>query len=76
MKRNISINFGGGFGLLFAALVILKLLKLIHISWWWVTAPIWGPLAILAIVMVLVLLGIVIATWLDHRRWKKLPVRR
>lgn len=39
-------------GLLFIAFLVLKLTKVIAWSWWWVTAPLWGPLAIvLAIIL-------------------------
>lgn len=40
---------GGGigfFGLLAALFIALKLLGKITWSWWWVTAPIWGPLTV------------------------------
>lgn len=33
-------------GLLGVAFVVLKLCGVIHWSWWWVTAPFWGPVAI------------------------------
>lgn len=41
-------------GLLFVALLVLKLLHKIDWSWWWVTAPLWVPfvLVIIAIAMV------------------------
>ena len=44
-------------GLLGIAFVVLKLAKVIDWSWWWVTAPFWGPAIILlaAIVVFLVL---------------------
>jgi hypothetical protein len=34
-------------GLLGVAFVVLKLCKVIDWSWWWVTAPFWGPLVII-----------------------------
>ena len=40
---NISFNFPG---LLFIVFLVLKLCGVITWSWWWVTAPLWGPLAI------------------------------
>lgn len=43
---NQSQQTGGGigfFGVVFIVLLVLKLLELIEISWWWVTAPLWGP---------------------------------
>lgn len=38
----------GGMGLadtVFIVFLILKLIKVIDWSWWWVTAPIWGQFA-------------------------------
>ena len=48
---------GGGIGLsalLQVAFVVLKLLKVINWSWWWVLAPTWISVA-LAIILVLVM---------------------
>lgn len=39
---NVSIDFSG---LLFIVFLILKLCGVITWSWWWVTAPLWGPVA-------------------------------
>lgn len=36
----------GFFGLLGIAFIVLKLIKVIDWSWWWVLAPIWAPLSI------------------------------
>lgn len=44
----------GGFGLgmvLFLIFMILKLCNKITWSWWWVTCPLWAPLAILAVLL-------------------------
>ena len=43
-------------GLLGVAFVVLKLCGVIDWSWWWVTAPFWGPLAILTCLVLVVLL--------------------
>lgn len=55
MKREqVVVKSGkdvGLLGLLFIALVVLKLCNVIKWSWWWVTAPLWGPLAIGLIVV-------------------------
>lgn len=40
---SVSIDFSG---LLFIVFLILKLCGVITWSWWWVTAPLWGPVAI------------------------------
>lgn len=38
-----GIGFGG---LLFLVFLVLKLTDVIDWSWWWVTAPLWIPVAI------------------------------
>lgn len=45
----------GLMGLLFVVFLVLKLTKVISWSWWWITAPLWVPVAIgLTIVIVFV----------------------
>ena len=54
MSNNVS---GGGVGLggvLFIVFLILKLTGHIDWSWWWVTAPLWIPIG-LAIVFLIVI---------------------
>lgn len=54
MSDSSSSSGGVGvFGLLGVAFVILKLTGFISWSWWWVTAPFWGGLA-LALVFFLI----------------------
>ena len=55
MKTNISKEGGGlGFcGNLTIAFIVLKLVNVINWSWWWVLAPLWIPLTILAILSIL-----------------------
>lgn len=60
----IESNSGGiGFlGLLAIVLITLKLLGKIDWSWWWVLVPIWGPIAALALVLLIIgVVGIVAA---------------
>lgn len=49
-------------GLLLVAFVVLKLCGVIHWSWWWVTLPLWGPIAVgillLAILGLLAVIGV------------------
>jgi hypothetical protein len=46
-------------GVLFIVFLILKLTNVIDWSWWWVTAPLWGPIALsFAIIVILFLFGI------------------
>ena len=42
-------------GLLGVAFIILKLCHVIDWSWWWVSAPFWGPLVIAFVCMAVVL---------------------
>ena len=47
-------NKSGGIGLLSVLFIVFLVLKLCHVidwSWWWVTAPLWIPIAIFAVVM-------------------------
>ena len=43
--------------ILFIVFLVLKLTNVIGWSWWWITAPLWIPVSIMLIV--LVILGIV-----------------
>lgn len=63
----MSNNSAGGgvgislLGLLGTAFIVLKLCGVIDWSWWWVTAPFWGPLAI---VLILLIIWIILIIWL------------
>jgi hypothetical protein len=47
--NNIATSGGVGFtGLLFITFLVLKLTHVIDWSWWWVTAPLWGGIALVA----------------------------
>ena len=47
MAENKIVYNGISFtGLLFIVLLILKATGYITWSWWWVTAPLWGPVAL------------------------------
>ncbi|WP_309708817.1 hypothetical protein [Siphonobacter sp. SORGH_AS_0500] len=49
--QNTTAKAGGvGFlPLLFLVFLVLKLTSVIDWSWWWVTAPLWGVMALLVI---------------------------
>lgn len=52
MSQSSSSSSGiGVLGLLGVAFVVLKLMKIIDWSWWWVTLPFWGELALLLIIL-------------------------
>lgn len=58
MSKESTTSSGiGFFGLLTIAFIVLKLTNYINWSWWWVLAPLWGPLAaVLAIALVVIIL--------------------
>jgi len=65
-KKQVIHVGGGGFGLgslLGVVFVTLKLVGTIDWSWWWVTAPFWGPIALFFGILTTagVIAGIVIA---------------
>ena len=58
MSKNSSSNNGGVvMGLLGIAFVVLKLIGIITWSWWWVTLPFWGGIAL--VLLVLLVIGII-----------------
>ena len=57
MSTSSSSSGAGLGGLLFVVFLVLKLTDVISWSWWWVTAPLWIPAAL----VLLILAGVVIA---------------
>ena len=56
-------NSGGGIGLsgvLLIVFIVLKLCGVITWSWWWVLCPLWIPIAVW---LVLVVIGGILASW-------------
>lgn len=60
-----SESTSGGLGLcsvLFIVFLILKLIGVIHWSWWWVFAPYWIPIGIfVAVAVIAILVGLIAA---------------
>jgi hypothetical protein len=58
MSEATSSSDGSGvLGLLGVAFVVLKLTHMISWSWWWVTAPFWGGIALaLALAVAIVII--------------------
>ena len=52
VERTGSVGF---FGLLFIVFLTLKLTNVIAWSWWWVTAPLWGPLVLVLVIFLIAL---------------------
>lgn len=55
MANETSSSGIGVFGLLGVVFVVLKLLGKITWSWWWVTLPFWGGLAVCIAVLIVAL---------------------
>ena len=62
MSTNSSSSSGGiGIcGMLFILFLALKLTGYITWSWWWVTAPLWIPAAIVTVILLIVLIVAII----------------
>lgn len=57
MANDVKTSGGIGFGgLLTIVFIVLKLTKVIDWSWWWVTCPLWIPMAIFVVLVIIVLL--------------------
>lgn len=53
MKQSNSSSGGIGFcGLLAIVFITLKLCGIINWSWWWVTSPLWIPVAIAIVIII------------------------
>ena len=54
MEKQIIYKGPGIFGLLGVAFVVLKLVGVINWSWWLVTLPLYGPILLLIIILIIV----------------------
>ena len=66
---------GGGIGLcgaVFIVFLVLKLTGTIDWSWWWVTSPLWIPVAVAMIVIVFL---IAVAVWQREKQGTRLQQR-
>ena len=71
MDNRNSGAAGGGIGLsglTFLVFLVLKLCKVIDWSWWWVTAPLWIPVAIVCGIFVIACIVVVILSAV--RKWR------
>ena len=50
-KTTVNTNSIGFFGLLTLIFITLKLTGYIDWSWWWVLAPLWGPFALILVIL-------------------------
>lgn len=55
----------GFLGLLSLILITLRLTHVVDLSWWWVTAPLWGGAALVGLVSLVGFIGLLIVAWSD-----------
>lgn len=71
-KNTTIVNGGTSFsGLLFLVFLVLKLVGVIKWSWWWITAPLWIPVALVVVIFVGCFIVLSIKELIDNRRIKK-----
>lgn len=54
---NVNMNIAG---LLLVALIILKLCNIVTISWLWVFSPLWIPLGLVLVFLIIAAIGVLI----------------
>lgn len=64
MKVNNNSNGIGFVGALTIAFVVLKLMKIIDWSWWWVLSPLW----ISTLVVIVVIAVVFLVIWLKETK--------
>ena len=54
MSKEVTNNNGiGFFGLLTIVFITLKLTSVIQWSWWWVLSPIWVPILLMLLILLI-----------------------
>lgn len=74
MSSNTNTNTAGisTTGLLGIVFIVLKLTNVIDWSWWWVTCPFWGGLALFLTIFLIGAIFIIISTYLEQKRLSKM----
>ena len=68
-RNEKSVTVMGGIGFLdalFLVFLVLKLTKVIDWSWWWITAPLWGQVALLIVILVVVTIVLAVIKIIDR----------
>jgi len=72
-----SNGSSAGIGLCGGVFLVFLILKLAEIgvvaswSWWWVTAPLWMPLALTIVILIIMLIGYIIKESVKAKKRKK-----
>lgn len=69
-KTLFTIGGGGLFNMMFIVFLTLKLCKVIDWSWWWVTAPLWGPLVLVIVLFIVGTIGVAVCDALTKSKSK------
>lgn len=65
-EKSVTVVSGMGFlDALFLVFLVLKLTKVIDWSWWWITAPLWGQVALSVIIFVVTVIILIIFKIID-----------
>ena len=70
-KSTVTVGGTSFLNLLFLVFLVLKLTDVITWSWWWVTAPLWIPVALVVVIFAVVFVCAIIAAGITKRdeRW-------
>lgn len=69
-SKSITIGGTGFFNLLFLVFLVLKLTNVINWSWWWITAPLWGPIGVCVVLMIVGAILIALSDGYTHGKRK------
>lgn len=71
-EKSVTVMGGIGFlDALFLVFLVLKLAKVIDWSWWWITAPLWGQVALLIVTLIVVLFVLIVFRMIDKNSDRK-----
>ena len=71
-EKTVTVFSSIGFcDFLFFIFLVLKLTKVINWSWWWVTAPLWGQVAVLILIFIGFIIALIISSIKEKIREKR-----
>lgn len=70
-KTNVTVQFPVLF-FLFLTFMVLKLTEVIDWSWWWITAPLWIPVAVVLAILIIAVGCVLVAAPFAARRRRRL----
>ena len=66
-EKSVTVMGGIGFlDALFLVFLVLKLTKVIDWSWWWITASLWGQVALFIVILVVVTIVLTVFRIIDR----------